>query len=129
MNGVELGKLLACMARQLTLRTGAKPYYSYSMMDSIRDRALLADFAVDLFDPRPLNRQVLEASGLETHGSSRTVFYWKSDFLVFVESLDKSGFILQGRGDVVLRTIGDFRRFCSLPGIEIEVAVPEDYKP
>lgn len=133
---VSLGEVLE---RAISVREGTNPYLktesTFRWAMEAAGKATLGDAYIDLFDPRPLNRQVLEASGwknnVDDEDPQPSLLYWRDDAPWLH---DRGGYFaineFQFPNDRVrLRTIGDFRRFCSLPGIEIEVVVPEDYKP
>lgn len=133
--------------RILSVRDGKNPYPAEKRQFwwalETADREALGDAYVDLFDPRPLNRQVLEASGgykTEVSCHAGLIDGWEFAHRLWTvawfpksERVEDSERFFAGGDhwhlDIELRTIGDFRRFCSLPGIEIEVVVPEDYKP
>lgn len=119
------------LSRMLSIRDGKNPYpenkRQFWWALETADREAIGDAYVDLFDPRPLNRQVLEASGFELVGEHLINNGLEVEF--YNENLWAVPLACHDEGEIKLRTIGDFRRFCSLPGIEIEVVVPEDYKP
>lgn len=126
-----------CLKRIQAVREGKNPYpedqREFWWALETADRESLGDSYADFYDPRPLNRQVLEASGFTFVPGTNSVLHPEKDVLLFDRRSLGFGHQFDYSGGAFnhampLSTIGDFRRFCSLPGIEIDVIVPEDYK-
>jgi len=132
---LEIVATQECLKRILAVREGKNPYpenqRQFWWALETADRESLGDSYADFYDPRLLNRQVLEASGFIVD-DIREMAVRNNELELLCDKNDRhiwKPFISGSRYDVPveLRTIGDFRRFCSLPGIEIDVIVPEDY--